>query len=66
MNQAQLQRQQHYIRQHNLAVIVDALLQDVAIAKPDDPYTFLAEKIAAIRHEKAHQQTSAIHSTPKR
>ena len=48
----QMQRQQQYIRHHNLAVIVDALLQDVATTKPADPFAVMAEKVATVRAQK--------------
>ena len=57
MNNAQMQRQQQYIRNHNLAIVVDALLQDVALAKPADPYAFMAEKIATIRSTQKRHST---------
>jgi hypothetical protein len=34
-----------YIRKHNLAALVDVLVQQVIEERPEDPYTFLADRV---------------------
>lgn len=34
-----------YIRKHNLAALIDVLVQQVIEERPEDPYTFLADRI---------------------
>jgi hypothetical protein len=34
-----------YIRKYNLAALVDILVQQVIEERPEDPYTFLADRV---------------------
>jgi hypothetical protein len=34
-----------YIREHNLAVLIDTIVQQLVIARPDDPFAFLADRL---------------------
>lgn len=36
---------QEYIRKHNLAALLDVLVQQALDERPEDPYTFLADRV---------------------
>jgi hypothetical protein len=52
-------KQKQYLREHNIPMLLDTLIQLTLDARPDDPYEFIAQKIAIEQQLRSAGRTMA-------